>query len=114
MISLLRSAGHSDAAVVLRTGHRDSCSLQSYHNLRGNQGEDLLRAVFGGLPVTEKDGEVLQKRVSGIIDPTPTHVGISPKIPRTGEHFRRSSDLLSRNITETNCTFKITYMHKNE
>ena len=34
MISILISAGYSDAAVVLRTGHRDTTSLQSFHNLR--------------------------------------------------------------------------------
>ena len=47
MISLLISAGYSDAADVLRTGHRDSNCLQSYHNLRGRNGEAQLNAVFG-------------------------------------------------------------------
>lgn len=49
MISLLISSGYLDAAVVLRTGHCVTTSLQSYHNLRGNEGEMQLNAVFGGV-----------------------------------------------------------------
>lgn len=48
MISLLISAGYPDAAVVLRTGHCDTTSLQSYHNFRENEGEMQLNAVPGG------------------------------------------------------------------
>lgn len=48
MISMLISAGYSDAAVCLRTGHRDATSLQSYHNLRGRNSEEQLGAVFEG------------------------------------------------------------------
>ena len=47
-ISLLISSGHSDAAVVLRSGHRDNNNLQSYHNLIGHNGEQQLAAGFGG------------------------------------------------------------------
>ncbi len=47
MISLLITSGHSDAAVVLRSGHRDSNSLQKNHNLTGRNGEAQLAAVFG-------------------------------------------------------------------
>ena len=47
MISMLISAGYSDAAVVLRTGHRDTTSLQSYRNLRVRHVREQLEAVFG-------------------------------------------------------------------
>ena len=47
MISLLIASGHSDASVVLRSGHADSSSLQSYHNLRGENGIHQLKAIFG-------------------------------------------------------------------
>ena len=47
MISMLMSAGCSDAVVVLRTGHRDATSLQIYHNTRGRHGREQLEAVFG-------------------------------------------------------------------
>lgn len=56
MISLLISAGYSDCAVALRSGHRDLASLQSYHNLRGKNGENQLAAVFGGIDIA-KEGE---------------------------------------------------------
>lgn len=46
MISMLISGGYSDAAVMLRSGHRESSSLLSYHNLRGKQGQDQLSAIF--------------------------------------------------------------------
>ncbi len=39
MISLLITSDHSDAAVVLRSGQRDSNSLLSYLNLMGRNGE---------------------------------------------------------------------------
>lgn len=48
MISLLIASGHSDASVMLRSGHADSTSLQSYHNLRGQHGADQLVGMFGG------------------------------------------------------------------
>ena len=57
MISMLISANYSDAAVVLCTGHRDTTSLQSYHNLRREQGEQQLQAVFGGERSVDEDGE---------------------------------------------------------
>lgn len=47
MISLLISAGYSDAAVVLRSGRRYLNSLQCYHNLRGRHGTNQLCAAFG-------------------------------------------------------------------
>ena len=69
MISMLISAGYSDAAVVLRSGHRDSTSLQSYHNLRGVNGERQLGAVFGEASQAYKNtsdvtnnGESLKRR----------------------------------------------------
>lgn len=49
MISMLISSGYSDAAVCLRSGHRDPSSLLNYHNLRGQQGEEQLGAVFAKL-----------------------------------------------------------------
>ena len=45
LISLLIASGHSDASVVLRSGHRDSMSLQSYHNLRGRNGRNQMIAI---------------------------------------------------------------------
>ena len=48
MIFSLTSAGYPDAAVVLRTGHRDTMSPQSYQNLRENKGEIQLNAMFRG------------------------------------------------------------------
>ena len=39
MISMLASAGCSDAAVVLPTGNRDNSHVQSYPSLRGLNGE---------------------------------------------------------------------------
>ena len=47
-ISLLISAGFPYIAVVLRIEHHDITSLQSYHNLRGSEGEMQLNAVLGG------------------------------------------------------------------
>ena len=38
MISLLISAGISDTAVALRSGHNDVNSLLSYHNLMNSNG----------------------------------------------------------------------------
>lgn len=46
MISLLIYAGYSDASVVSLTGHRNTTSLQSYYNLRGEQGAQQLEAIF--------------------------------------------------------------------
>ena len=46
MITLLMTAGFSDAAVALRTGHRDLNSLKSYHNLLNDSGRKQLEAVF--------------------------------------------------------------------
>lgn len=48
MILLLITAGYSDAAIVLRSGHRGNNSSQSYHNLRGENGRAQLIAVFNG------------------------------------------------------------------
>ena len=48
IISLLIFAVHLDAAIVLRTGHRDRNSLQSYHNLHVIDLEKHLGALFGG------------------------------------------------------------------
>ena len=59
MISLLISAGNSDAAVDLRTGHRDHNSLQSYHYLRGINGETQLTAFFRGSGAVQ--GELLDQ-----------------------------------------------------
>ena len=59
MISLLISASQTDAAAVLRTGHRDRNSLQSYHNLRGIDGETQSAAVFRGSGVVK--GEFLDQ-----------------------------------------------------
>lgn len=53
MISLLISAGYSDAAVVL------NCSLQSYHNPRGKNCEDQLAFVFGGAAAPTKSEEMM-------------------------------------------------------
>lgn len=46
MISMLISCGYSDAAVMLRSGHRESTSLLNYHNFRGKQGHEQLLAIF--------------------------------------------------------------------
>lgn len=71
MISMLISAGYSDAAVALRSGHRDNTSLQSYQNLRGLNGEAQPRAVFSeGRKVNVKNepcGE-LGKNTVGAVD----------------------------------------------
>ena len=64
MISMLISAGYSDAAVVLRTDHRDTTSLQSYHNFRGEQGEQQLQALFGGECSVDEDVGNTIKRAS--------------------------------------------------
>ena len=61
MISLLISSGSSDAPVVLRTRHRDSRSLQSYHNLKGSSGLKQLAAVFGSSD-HEGDNQVEKRR----------------------------------------------------
>ena len=47
MISKFMSSEHSVAVVILRSGHPDNYSLQSYHNLMGSSGEEQLRHIFG-------------------------------------------------------------------
>ncbi len=48
MITMLRNAGFSHVAVLLRTEHRDGTCLQSYYKLEEQSAEAQLQAVFRG------------------------------------------------------------------
>ena len=76
MLSLLITCGHSDAAVVLRSGHRNNNSLQSYQNLMGRNGEAQLAAVFGGAHEVSKQNPAeisahnMKRAIAANLEPT--------------------------------------------
>lgn len=94
MIYLLLSSGFSDAAVVLRTGHRYKSSLKSYNNLRGKYGEDQLAAVFGGT-----DSDLTQPEYKKMnLQPSNTAVDIG--------------GIFGGTVNANNCTLNITIQHR--
>ena len=103
MISLLISSGHSDAAVVLRTGHRDNSSLQSYHNLIGSNGEQQLRAAFGGDTTPECASRKMDEE---------KHVDESPAkkvriMPNDEESVVGGFEFVSGNLNASHCTINV-------
>ena len=101
MISMLISAGYSDAAVVLRTGHRDTTSLQSYQNLRGRHGREQLEAVFG----------MNQNRI-GTNSPAKRNIEVDIVLPSNDDDEPKRAKRGRVNIggiKATNCTFNINY-----
>lgn len=114
MISLLISAGYSDAAVVLRTGHRDNSSLQSYHNLRGQNGADQLAAVFGGADDKENEPPNTAVRARAVAD---LDASIDAKKPRRDgpasiEPVAAATGALAESFNASNCTINITVMRQ--
>ena len=96
IISMLSSAGYSDASVVLLTGRRDTSSMQSNHNLRGGEGKNQLCAVFGGNGQSvhpPKPGRVLERvQLQGTDHP---------------EKRARTHESVLGGMQATNCTFHV-------
>ena len=129
MISLLISAGYSDASIVLRTGHRDSRSLQSYHNLKGQNGVDQLASLFGEKRQNAKfvascarsDQNTAFKRVTTLDKHAESnnHISTCPEPPekRTKVSIEQQEDsssgieLFGGQFSATNCTINVT-VHK--
>ena len=124
MISMLVSAGFSDAAVVLRTRLRDTTSLQSYHNLMVRNGEEQLKAVLADinkrqlesepstLVCTHKSGTIPQRGEDGKNDGILGECSPSSakRICMVGdaETRERSFEVFGRNLQATNCTSNVT------
>ena len=113
-ISLLISSGHSDAAVVLRSGHRDNNSLQSYHNLLGHSGEQQLAAVFGGtsdfvVGERRKLAKHIEEDCAAVGEHKELKAEENPawKKLRVGDLTSSSWAMFASNVIANNCTINV-------
>ena len=114
MISLLISSGHSDATVVLRSGHRDNNSLQSYHNLISRNGKQQLAAVFGcssGFIVSERRKLLTHSERDFAADGEQKELKLeekpAEKKPRVEDLTSTSWAMFASNFTPNNCTINV-------
>ena len=124
MLSKLISAWFSDAAVVLRAGHRDTTILQSSHILIGCKGEAQLTAVLADcnecqleiepsrLVRTYESGTISQRGEAGMNDGILAEFNpSSPKricLVRDSEAKERDFEFFGWNLEATNYTINVT------
>ena len=87
--------------MVLRTGHRDTASLQSYHNLWGIHGREQLEAVFG-----------MNQRRIGTNSPDKGKIEVDIVVASNDDTEPKRAKRARVNIggiQATNCTFDINY-----
>ena len=121
MISLSITSGHSDAAVVLRTVHRDNNSLQSYRSVICPHGEAQLQASFGGSPLkkrrTKSMSELAKVKLvrTNCLRPLPS-AGRERRVREVklhGAHLKKV-ELFVGSFTASNCTTNISVDNRHD
>ena len=111
MISLLTSSGFSDAAVVLRTGHRDSRSLLNYRKLKGSGGLNQVAALFTSSDHEgNNQGEKSREKCDGreVSKQIPKKTRLMPELLKEDLD---GVEIFGGQVSESNCRINVSIHH---